>query len=302
MKSIAFLLHALSPLHVGTGQSVEVIDLPIARMRSTGMPIVPGASIRGVLRYVRGPSTKEEPRIARVFGPESSDDDGFAGALTVGDARLLALPVRSFRGTFAWVSSPLLLGLAARDLLEAGFIVPSIPHPGEKDAAVTPGSQNLHQERVYLEDLDLVGQKSAEVDAWAKLLGPVVAPEGNLELFTRRFLVVHDEIMTFLWETATQVDARIRLNPATRTVAKGALWYEESLPPETLLIGLMSAAGSFKPGDRPSGGGRGEGAMSAQEVIDFALPAAEQILQFGGKAGTGRGRCRVARLNGGGAA
>ena len=39
-----------------------------------------------------------------------------AGALVVGDARLLALPVRSFKGTFAFVTSPLLLRLAKRDL------------------------------------------------------------------------------------------------------------------------------------------------------------------------------------------
>jgi CRISPR/Cas system CMR subunit Cmr4 (Cas7 group RAMP superfamily) len=67
------------------------------------------------------------------------------------------------------------------------------------------------------------------------------------DLFTRRFVVVDDDTMTFLWETATQVDARVRLDDATRTVAQGALWLEESLPPETLLTGLLAADRSRRP-------------------------------------------------------
>lgn len=33
MKTRPFLLHALSPLHAGTGHAADVIDLPIARMK-----------------------------------------------------------------------------------------------------------------------------------------------------------------------------------------------------------------------------------------------------------------------------
>lgn len=49
----AFLLHALSPLHAGTGHSADVIDLPIARMKATGIPIAPSSSIEGKLRDAR---------------------------------------------------------------------------------------------------------------------------------------------------------------------------------------------------------------------------------------------------------
>jgi CRISPR-associated protein Cmr4 len=102
------------------------------------------------------------------------------------------------------------------------------------------------------------------------------------DLFTHRFVVVDDDTMTFFWETATQVDARVRLDDATRTVAQGALWLEESLPPETLLIGLLAADRSRRP----------EMEMTPDAVLDFALPK-EAILQFGGKATIGRGRCRI---------
>ena len=36
MNTHILFLHALSPLHPGTGQGVGSIDLPIARERSTG--------------------------------------------------------------------------------------------------------------------------------------------------------------------------------------------------------------------------------------------------------------------------
>ena len=50
MLEVSFLLQAVSPLHAGTGQSADIIDLPIARMKSTGIPFVPGSSLKGVLR------------------------------------------------------------------------------------------------------------------------------------------------------------------------------------------------------------------------------------------------------------
>jgi CRISPR-associated protein Cmr4 len=50
MNTRPFLLHALSPLHAGTGHAADVINLPIARMKATGIPFAPGSSIKGVLR------------------------------------------------------------------------------------------------------------------------------------------------------------------------------------------------------------------------------------------------------------
>jgi CRISPR-associated protein Cmr4 len=276
MKSRPFLLYALSPLHAGTGHAADVIDLPTARMKATGIPFVPGSSIKGVLRDVRRGDDRD--RTEAVFGP-SDDPAAHAGALVVGDARLLALPVRSFRGTFAWATSPLLLTLAKRDLEGLGAN-PSIPRIGGRGAQTGTGSCCVHQDRLYLEDLDLPASESTEATALAALLAPLVSPGDDI--FTKRLAIVDDDTMTFLWETATQVDARVRLDEMTRTVARGALWLEESLPPETLLIGLLAADRSRRRGVT----------MTPDEVLGFAL-ARQEILQLGGKATTGRGRCRI---------
>lgn len=275
MNTRPYLLHALSPLHAGTGHAADVIDLPTARMKATGIPFVPGSSIKGVLREARGAT---DPKTEAVFGPAKNPED-HAGALVVGDARLLALPVRSFRGTFAWTTSPLLLALARRDLVDA----PAAPHIEGRGAQVAPQSACLHDGRLYLEDLDLVVTEAvgtSEVARWAEILAPLVSPGDDI--FTKRFAVVDDETMTFLWETATQVDARVRIHARTRTVASGALWLEESLPPETLLVGLLGGDRSRKESVK----------LAPEEVLDYALRG-DEILQLGGKATVGRGRCRI---------
>ena len=274
MMTKSFLLHALSPLHAGTGHAADVIDLPTARMKATGIPFVPGSSIKGVLRDARRAGDRE--RTEAVFGP-SDDPAAHAGALVVGDARLLALPVRSFRGTFAWTTSPLLLTLAKRDLDEVSLPIPSITGRG---AQLARESCCLHQGRLYLEDLDLPATESNEATVWAQRLAPLASPGDDI--FTKRFAVVDDDTMAFLWETATQVDARVRLDEKTRTVAPGALWLEESLPPESLLIGLLAADRSRRRGVN----------MTPDDVLGFAL-ANEEVHQLGGKATTGRGRCRI---------
>lgn len=275
-----FLLHALSPLHAGTGQAAGIVDLPIARMKATGIPYLPGSSIKGVLRDARrNEKGKESPELFAVFGPDTGEASAHAGALVVGDARLLALPVRSFRGTFAYVTSPLLLELARRDLERSDLKLPSFA-AGRGARYASADCVCVHNGKIYLEDLDLRAEPSSELAAWASLLAPLASP--GEDIFTKRFLAVDDDTMSFLMETATQLDARVRLDPNTRTVAERALWLEESLPAETLLLGLLVADRSRRNGQ----------AMSPEEVLGFALPS-EQVLQFGGKATVGRGRCRI---------
>lgn len=305
MESRPYLLHALSPLHVGTGQSVGVIDLPLARLKATGIPFVPGSSLKGVLRELRRP--REETGDARglhdaVFGhrrakagPEGDEPGDYAGALVVGDARLLALPVRSFVGTFALVTSPMLLALARRDLgglsgkegawpkveplAQRGARVASL-----RDSAVVYGA-GTSEACVYLEDLDLqvASKDDAALGAWAQGLAGLL-PEAERALLTKRLVLVDDETMSFLWETATQVDTRVSMDPETGTAAKGQLWTEESLPAETLLVGVMGATGTFNKAPRK---------LAADAVLDAAFGGEGTVLQLGGKATVGRGRCRL---------
>ncbi len=58
-----------TPLHVGAGSSVGAIDMPVQRERHTQIPIIPGSSLKGVLRNLwYGESEQEE-----LFGRDTNN-------------------------------------------------------------------------------------------------------------------------------------------------------------------------------------------------------------------------------------
>ena len=133
MQAKLVLIHTLSPLHAGTGQGVGVIDLPIAREKATGIPFLPGSSIKGVFRD----ACPDDKKVA-IFGPETANASDHAGSAHFSDARLLLLPVRSLAGTFAWVTSPLLLRRFLRDVNDSKDLKPptNVPAPATKTDCV----------------------------------------------------------------------------------------------------------------------------------------------------------------------
>lgn len=274
MNTHILFLHALSPLHPGTGQGVGSIDLPIARERSTGIPYLPGSSIKGVLRDAAAGKI-EKDRLSALFGPETGSASEHAGAAVFGDAKLLLFPVRSLAGVFAYVTSPYLLERFAREAAFAGLIPPALPAAPASDGwcRLAQGSVLKMGDKVYLEDLDLSHQEAKELKDWEDWLA-----QHSEAPVKGRLCLVHDDVMGFLLETATEVVARIRLEDETKTVAQGALWYEESLPAESLLYSLLSLGSSRK------------------KEVAVALDDLKPLLgfaQMGGKASVGRGLCRL---------
>lgn len=281
MNAELLMWQALTPVHSGTGQSsAGVIDLPIAREVATGFPILPASSIKGVLRDGDGLRRGEQDTITekdRLFGyadkkTGNKDENGRderesrAAPLTFTDARLLCLPVRSYRGTFAYVTCPLVLSRLARDLEALGhpLTLPEVPEVEEGTALVT-GNTLTHGGQVLLEDLDLAAQETGAARAWAEALALL---SGLGDELTGRFALLSDDEFTFLAETATEVTAHIRLEAETKTVQGSALWYEEALPAASLLTSFLLA---------PQG-------------ADYAPPG---TLQVGGKGSVGRGLLSV---------
>ncbi|RMF81197.1 MAG: type III-B CRISPR module RAMP protein Cmr4, partial [Nitrospirae bacterium] len=104
-------------------------------------------------------------------------------------------------------------------------------------------------------------------------------------LLTARLCVVADDLFDFLAETATEVAARIRIDEKSGTVARGALWYEEALPAEALLWGVVGV-------DRSRYADRAASAAELLAALADSL-GRERRLQVGGKAAVGRGQVRL---------
>ncbi len=283
MQAKMLFVHALSPLHAGTGQGVGVIDLPIAREKATGIPFVPGSSIKGVLRDACSDPAKK----VAVFGPETDRADEHAGSAHFSDSRLLLLPVRSLAGTFGWVTSPLLLRRCLRDAEAVKDVRPptAAPVPATNTECVVATGCALRiaqqgQQRVVLEDLLLEPREDAAATTWASWLGGHLFPSDTYwqEALKARLCIVHDDVLGFLLQTATEITARIQLEAATKTVKRGALWYEEALPAETVLAGLLVAS-PVK--------------AEATEVFTTITGLTKSALQIGGNATVGRGLCQL---------
>lgn len=286
-----YWLHTLSPTHAGIGRGVGYIDLPIDRDGVTGWPIIRGSSFKGVwadTHRATPEARKNDPLLRAAFGTAGENNNSNAGALIPTDAKLVCLPIRSFRGTFAWATSSLCLQMLHRTLSLAGFKeLPNSPAPLTENTAHHAAESVLTEgKQVFLEDLDFAAQECNTATAWAKLIAEnVFAGDTDWqEQFQKRFVVLPDTAFDFLCETGTEVHTRVRIQDDTKTVAKGALWMEESLPAETILMGVVQCERVFQKKDETP-------RITAPELLDhFAKNAL--TLQIGGKATVGRGQVR----------
>src|SRR2546421_125617 len=83
----------------------------------------------------------------------------------------------------------------------------------------------------------------AEANTWAQWIGQRVFPHDTAwqQILTERMCIVHDDVFNFMIDTATEITARIKLQEESKTVQEGGLWYEEALPTETVLSGIVLA-------------------------------------------------------------
>jgi CRISPR-associated protein Cmr4 len=307
VESRLYWIHALTPLHVGAGRGIGFIDLPIVREAVTAWPYVPGSAVKGVVADHHHASRDEDrnPDSAKLdqaaadeaklrkmaFGRAGSEASN-SGSLVFTDAHLVCLPVRSLYGTFAWCTCPMALERLRRDLGAArmGSGMPRVELTAGSAGALSvhvpvgPASVLADRERIYLEDLDFESAPSESASAWAEALAMWAFTDDATwqTIFRQRFAVLPDDAFNFLCETAMQVDARVKIDDDTKTVADGQLWYEESLPAETLLAGIVWCGPVF------GNGNRNDPLMRAKILDAFARGVSR--LQMGGKATVGRGR------------
>jgi CRISPR-associated protein Cmr4 len=294
MAQTLYWLHALTPLHVGAGFGLGFIDLPIIREKITKWPIVPGSAVKGVMaeRHAATAAARENNAALRAAFGRAGDENANSGSLVFADARTVCLAVPSLRGTFAWATSPLALRRLRRDMQEAGVAaLPPEPWDVPNEEAHVPSQQGnppagsalkTAQGEVFLGELDLTAQEKPEARQWAATLAEAVFP-GDAAWqaeFVKRFVVLGGDTFDFLCKTATEVNARVHIDDQKKTVKKGQLWYEEYLPAESILAGLVWCDKVYN----------APGVTEEHLLTQFCSETT--TLQIGGKATTGKGRVR----------
>lgn len=299
MKRHLLTLYTRTPLHVGSGTSVDVVDLPIMRERITGFPVIPASSLKGVLlQHAR--ETFEDGKYARTNGiPEAAkllfgavEEDGAkkqisnAGCVQIMEAKLLAFPVRSLAGCFAWLTCPAALERYQRDTGRQF----AVPQPA-KDHVIVPGDSQLTipgQAQVVFEEYALATQPAdgAKAKAVADALKGICADPLWSASLHQRLAIVHDENFQHFVTTCTEVVARIVIDPQTRTNTN--LWNQENVPCESLFYSVLTVLPSHRNGP--------DVALDPNDKLAELLPIQNPpILQIGGDETTGHGLCETKR-------
>ena len=280
-KSLLFI-HALTGLHPGSGTALGVVDLPVQRERHTDWPLIPGSSLKGVMRAEC--KQKDAPNVLAAFGSETDSASDHAGAVAFSDARILAFPVRSLTGVFAWVTCRAVLTRLKRDLRLIGGHFPAVPTV-EKNQAACPDQSPLiaHDGRLMLEEFEFCRSDSnVEIADW--IANHAVQDAGTADRLRSHLAILHDDDFTHFVRNATEVVARVGLDAERKTVRKGALFYEEYLPAETLFYSLVLCRDSRLSNSQLS---------SAADILQWLRSHAPQTLQIGGGETVGKGFCAV---------
>lgn len=312
------LYQTVTPLHVGCGQDVGVVDLPVIRERTTGYPFIPGSGTRGALRaaFDLGDKAETDQWRDRLFGPEEigADDTRYAGSVSIHDAKLLLLPVRSTPEVYVWITAPTPLRRYVRDVEAFGLdaeiaglkpdlerllavTVPDDGFLGRADLGIDEGSGPV----LYLEEYAYapVGEAeglAAAREELARWSGEIAGALGLREELPGRVVVVSDAAFDHFCRFATVVQQHNKLTSA-KTVAGGALFSTEAVPPDAVFHGLVGAAESrWTPPEEP--------ALAAGAVLDQLWkgygPGAGTgwSVHLGGGESTGLGVTRVVRAAG----
>ncbi len=146
---ILLFLYTETPLHAGSGTSLGAVDLPLQRERMSNLPLRSiFRGVKGSLREIfrnKGPDHQaltvalfgpEPPSGTAMSGQEADEPITHAGALSIGDARLLLLPARPMFGPWAWTTCPLILSRLVRDWECLGKKTPS--WYGKAEASLLP--------------------------------------------------------------------------------------------------------------------------------------------------------------------
>lgn len=296
-NSKLYYIHCLTPVHVGTGEGTGIIDMPIMREKVTAWPLIPGSSIKGVERdYFQNSGVQNKEWIEAAFGrEETSDNPGHAGALVMSDARLLSFPVASRYGTFAYVSSPLAIQRMMRDTMAVGIEMPSVDWDrldvslqAERvivgsDSVIGGKKESKGEVKVIVEldEFSSVATVDEALQEWVEWIsGQLFADRMSQKLFKQRFVVVSDEAFQYFVTTCCEITPRIRISNETKTVQRGALWYEEYIPTESILYGLVWSDKVHVRGSN----------LTAGKLL--SRMSGEQLLQIGANATVGKGRVR----------
>lgn len=308
MVHAVMFVSAISPVHVGAGEGLGIIDRPVMRERTTNYPIVPGSTLKGVLR------DEYKPEVANKLFGQMDDGSKHAGCVSFSDASIFAFPIRSLKGSFVWATSPLVLYRLQR-IIELADLTSSFPkltglvkkrelhsdtksvfiNPKAKDTLLIAAPSASVGDRIILEEFTLtVNMQLTELEEFASEVGTFIfASEETFRAeFIKKLVIIPEDRFNYFVTYATEVTPNIRINDATGTSTEG-LRYSEYLPAETILYSLASF-------DKSLAEGNSEEFNDEKKVRHYIVTnRPKNAIQIGADGTKGKGFVKVNFVSGG---
>jgi len=245
-------IKAITPIHVGS--SIEgAADKSIQRDH-LGLPIIFASSLKGALRSQIDWGADEE----KIFGQKPESEEQKPGEIVFLDARPLFIPVRSFIGTYAYITSPFLLRKYADyyelrnnksiDNKETRNSLKEIINnkieeklKSKENGAILLNESKLKRKildnecKVYLNEIEfeIIRDESSKNDL--SVLSEKLFLK-DLELEEEPIIIVSDKYIVDLVNKSIIIYWRNRLEKDKKIVAGGSLWSEEYLPDGTVFV------------------------------------------------------------------
>lgn len=279
-------IKALTPVHAGAGQGLEIVDMPIQREKHSNIPKIEASSLKGALKhhlYHKIKSNSQNSEVAKedllytIFGSESGDD--CASAIGFTDARLLLFPVKSATDIFKLVTCPYVL----KRWLEDDKQVTTTQESNVKfelkieDGNCIPFSGS--SSKVILEEYVFSIETNVNKDV-EKIKAKFESMNG---IDVEKVVVLSDSDFVDMVTMYTEIITRNSIDPKTGTAKGTALFTEEYLPSESIMYFLVLGSPSF--GEK--------NITTAEGVIAYYKKEIGEVFQVGGNSTIGKGFVKI---------
>lgn len=291
-----------TPSHVGAGNDLGVVDLPIQRERYTNFPKYEASSVKGSIKDAFYQQVKKgktypsfdtitEQMVQDVFGQDN--DANHISALAFTDARILLFPVKSFKSVFTWITCPKILSRFKQEMKLCGIDIPYSSEAKKVENTVPNDSSSLTKNRkLVLEDYLINNVRTEdECSRWANWFSEHLFPSASEHQYwrdkmKRDFAIVADDVFEHFVTLSTDVVTRVRIDKSKGIVKDGALFTEEYLPTESILYSLVVASPVLKTEEERIGH---ETFRSETGVMQFFVEVLPEVIQIGGNETIGKG-------------
>jgi CRISPR-associated protein Cmr4 len=298
VKKMLFM-YALESIHAGAGSSTGTIDNPIQRERHTQLPKIEGSSNRGAAReaswekYLSTNNNGTKDEFAKYYGYKENKENGnTSSSVDFTDAQLLFFPVRSWKGVFAWITSPYVLNKFVQDyirLFGTEVKINGIEDVTDDKVVILSDEKisfkNNNTTKVLFEEYLFEAEvnenvlfDNKKIGAWIKELFPDIT-DTVINSFSEHLAIVSDDVFKDFTELYTHKITRNKIDSNTGTAKDTGLFNEEYLPAESILYAQVVANDEFAKKN-------GKKAADVMEFVEENLP---KVYKIGGNQSIGKG-------------